>query len=191
MKCSKPDITQVRSICNLATLECYYHNVAKSTKTAGSGFFHVGEVDRKYWIEYTGTVKIGIDMSKVSMKIHDNKIEIYIPQAKVLSKNILDADFSDDSYFIEEDSWFNKNKITANDQSKVVNNAQEEMVKTVQANKALLLTAQNRAQKLIENYIVQVGKLSNVEYEIEWEYEDSSATDIESSTLENTTETEV
>ena len=29
---SEPDITQVRNICNLATLECYYHNVAKSVR---------------------------------------------------------------------------------------------------------------------------------------------------------------
>ena len=39
----EPDITQIRSICNLATLECYYHNVAKSEKKAGSGISHIGD----------------------------------------------------------------------------------------------------------------------------------------------------
>lgn len=29
-KSTEPDIMQVRSICKLATVECYYHNVAKS-----------------------------------------------------------------------------------------------------------------------------------------------------------------
>lgn len=189
-KCSKPDIEQVRSICNLATLECYYHNVAKSKKNAGSGFYHIGEVDRKYWIEYTGIVKIGIDVSKVSMKINDNRVEIYIPQAEVLSEDILDDDLSVDSCFVESDSWFNANKITADDQSKAVQSAQEEMVRNAQTNKVLLLTAQNSAKKIIENYIDQVGKLSNVKYEIEWKYEDDSSTNIESSTLEIMKETE-
>ena len=66
---NEPDIAQVRNICNLATLECYYHNVAKSVKEAGSGLWHIGEKDRTFWIEYTGTARLGIDMSKVSMKI--------------------------------------------------------------------------------------------------------------------------
>ena len=49
----EPDITQIRSICNLSTLECYFHNVAKSKKEAGSFL----EKDREFWIEYTGTAK--------------------------------------------------------------------------------------------------------------------------------------
>ena len=44
-----PDLGQVRSICSLATLECYYHNVAKSTKTAGGGITGIFE-----WTERSG-----------------------------------------------------------------------------------------------------------------------------------------
>ena len=69
-KSTEPDIMQVRSICKLATVECYYHNVAKSEKPAGTGIWHFGEKDRQFWIEYTGTVKLGIDMSKVQMKVN-------------------------------------------------------------------------------------------------------------------------
>lgn len=39
----EPDLAQIRSICDLATLECYYHNVAKSTKEKGSGLAHLGK----------------------------------------------------------------------------------------------------------------------------------------------------
>ena len=60
----EPDITRIRTICNLATLECYYHNVAKSTKTAGSSITDWFEKDREFWIEYTGVAKIGIDMER-------------------------------------------------------------------------------------------------------------------------------
>ena len=47
----EPKASQMKSICELATMECYYHNVAKSTKTKGTGLTHVGEKERKFWIE--------------------------------------------------------------------------------------------------------------------------------------------
>ena len=80
-----PDISQVKAICDLATLETYYHNVAKYNKPAQSGINHLFEKDRKLWIEYTGTAKIGIDMSKVDMQIDGNDITVKLPKAKILS----------------------------------------------------------------------------------------------------------
>lgn len=173
----EPDISQIRSICNLATLECYYHNVAKSEKEAGSGISHIGEEDRKFWIEYTGIAKIGIDMSKVDMKIEGDKITVFMPNAELLSIDIYDNDLNEKSYIISDDSWFNSNKITADDQSFAINNAQSKMAESVENNSSLLLNAQRRAQKLIENYIVQLGQLSNIEYKVEWVYENSSTDD--------------
>lgn len=167
----EPDIMQIRSICNLATLECYYHNVAKSIKEAGSGISHWGEKDRKFWIEYTGSAKIGIDMSKVSMRIEGNNITISMPNAKLLSIDI--EELTQDSYIISDDGW-NKNKITAEDQTAAINAAQAVMKKSVESNSALLLNAQNRAKNLIENYINKMGELSGVSYTIQWEYKDSS-----------------
>jgi sorbitol-specific phosphotransferase system component IIBC len=162
---------QIRSICNLATLECYYHNVAKSIKPADSGLAHIGEVDRVFWIEYTGVAKIGIDMSKVDMKIEDDCITIYIPEAKLLSISIRQEDLNEDSYITSNESWFNKNKITAEDQTTAINEAQEKMEESVKNNTALLMKAQNRAKELIENYIVQMGEITGVQYKIQWTYE--------------------
>ncbi len=167
----RPDTTQIRSICELATLECYYHNVAKSVKTAGSGFTDIGEKDRKFWIEYTGTAKIGIDMSKVCMKVEGTRVTVYLPNAELLSINIKEQDLNEDSYISSGDSWFNKNKITAEDQISAINNAQNEMKISVESNTALLLTAQSRAQDLIENYINLLGELSGISYEIQWIYD--------------------
>jgi len=169
----EPDITQIRSICNLATLECYYHNVAKSTKTAGSGISHVGEVDRKFWIEYTGIAKIGIDMSKVDMQIEGDTVTVFLPNAKLLSIDIEEDDLNEGSYIASADS-INSNKITAEDQTKAINNAQSTMAESVKNNPQLLLNAQSRAQDLIENYINQLGELSNTEYNIKWVYEEEA-----------------
>ena len=56
----KPSLSQVRNISDLATVKAYYHNVAKVEKKKGQGLTHLFEVDRKYWIEYTGVVKIDL-----------------------------------------------------------------------------------------------------------------------------------
>lgn len=170
-----PNLSQIRSICNLATLECYYHNVAKSVKEAGSGLSHLGETDRAFWIEYTGIAKIGIDMSEVHMTVEGEHVAVFIPNAKLLSIDISETDLNESSYISSGDSWFNKNKITAEDQTNAIHEAQQKMAESVRNNTALLLNAQDRAKDLIENYILQLGELSGIKYVIEWQYEDVSA----------------
>lgn len=162
----EPDITQIRSICNLATLECYYHNVAKSKKVSDSWF----KKDREFWIEYTGIAKIGIDISKVNMQVSENSITVTLPNAELLDINIQEESLTEDSYIKSADGLI-KNKITANDQSTTINSAQAEMAESVKNNKALLLNAQNKAKGLIENYIKKIGELSNTEYHIDWAFE--------------------
>lgn len=170
---SKPELSQIRSICELATLECYYHNVAKSTKTKGTGLAHVGEKERKFWIEYTGVAKIGIDMSEVKMDIDGTSVEITIPDAKILDKEVKTID--EDDYISTLDSWFNKNQITADEQTQAVNDAQNEMAAAVEKNKALLVSAQERAKTLIENYVTQLGEATGIEYQIIWKYDENEA----------------
>ena len=170
----EPDITQIRSICNLATLECYYHNVAKSTKTAGTNMSDWFEKDREFWIEYTGVAKIGIDMSKVSMEITEDTVTVHMPEAKLLSVDILESDLNEGSYIANKDGWFNTNKITAEDQTSAINDAQNEMATSVKENSTLLLNARIRAEKLIENYIIQIGDITGVPYRIKWVYDETT-----------------
>lgn len=169
-KSTEPDIMQVRSICKLATVECYYHNVAKSEKPAGTGIWHFGEKDRQFWIEYTGTVKLGIDMSKVQMKVNGTDVTVTIPEAEVQQVNVDDDSYNSDSYIFSEDG-INKNEITAEDATGAVENARNEMIKTAEENTALLVNAQERAKKMIENYIMQLGETTGTEYQITWKYE--------------------
>lgn len=161
----EPDIMQVRNICNLATVKCYYHNVAISEKEATNWFAK----DRKFWIEYTGVANLGIDMTKVEMKIDGENIQVTIPPAKLLTISIDEQTLTDDSYMTSQDGLI-RNEITADDQTAAINKAQKEMEQEVKENSALLLSAQNRAKTLIENYINQLGEASGVEYKIEWVY---------------------
>ena len=182
----EPEITQIRSICTLATLECYYHNVAKSVKTAGEGIAHLGEVDREFWIEYTGIAKVGIDMSKVSMTIDGSNVEIKIPEAELIGK--VDIEESGLNYIYSNDNVLNPNEITADDETKAINDAQNEMKESIKNNKTLLLNAQSRAQELIQNYIVQIGKITGVEYKITWIYDDGTQSQSQMSSEQNTQE---
>lgn len=166
-----PNISQIRSICELATLECYYHNVAKSVKPKQEGIMHIGEKDRDFWIEYTGTVKLGIDMSQVSMDMDDNNVTITLPKAEVLEVSVDEDSYNEDSYIMDQDGW-NKNKITAEDATEAIKVAKEEMKQTAMENSSLLLNAQERAKKLIENYLVRIGDAVGVEYDIDWKYID-------------------
>ena len=170
----KPSIDQIKSICNMATLECYYHNVAESEKLADTGITHIGEKDRKFWIEYTGVAKLGIDMTKVKMDINKQKITITLPKAKIIGEpEIEETTLNDKSYISSEDGW-NSNEITAEDQTKAIDAAQDEMKNSIRSNSALLANAQNRARMLIDNYIKQLGKAVNVEYEVDYEYLEES-----------------
>lgn len=161
-----PDLGQIRSICNLATMECYYHNVAKSVKEKGSGLSHWGEKDRVFWIEYTGIAKIGINMAEVAMEVKDRNVTVVLPQATLISCGIEEID--EGSFVYSKDSSWNKNPVSAENQTAAVDQAQEDMKANVENDAALLASARDRAQKLIENYIEKLGEASGVEYTITW-----------------------
>ena len=163
-----PDISRLRAICELATLECYYHNVAISTKEKGSGLPHIGEKEREYWIEYSGVAKLGVNISKVNMEMEGRQIIITIPKAELLG--LSDYSFSADSY-ISEDDGLNKNPITSENQTEAVKAAQEDIRQKFAQDDAMLIRAQEREKNLIENYINQLEKISEVNYEIKWIYE--------------------
>lgn len=178
-----PEISQIHSICELATTECYYHNVAKSEKKKGSGFAHIGEVDRNFWMEYIGCAKIGIEASEVTMKMEGTVCTITIPKAKILSMSVDPDSYNEQSYISSQDSW-NSNPITAEDQTKTINEAQDEMRRTIENDSSLLASAQDRAKKLIESYIEQLKKISKTNYTIQWEYEENNSTNQDSNVSE-------
>ena len=84
----------IRAVCELATLECYYNNVAKIEKKAATIF----QKDRKMWIEYEGVAKIGIDMSELDVSISGNTITMTIPKAKILSLKPNEETLNNKSY---------------------------------------------------------------------------------------------
>ena len=165
----EPETTQIRSICKLATLECYYHNVAKATKAKGTGLLHTGEKDRKFWVEYDGIVSIGIDMEKVKMEVDGSTVTITIPHAEVLGVKVDEKSYNKDS-ILEDADAINSNKITAQDVTSAVQDSINYMKESAGNNSSLLANAEDRAIKLIENYVRQIGALNGTDYKVRWDY---------------------
>jgi hypothetical protein len=170
----EPDLSQIRSICKLATVECYYHNVAKSEKKAGSGLSHLGENSRKFWIEYTGTAKLGVDMSRGSIDVDDTVVTVYMPEAEIINIKV-DSD-SIQNPIMDKDGW-NKNPIDSEDVTGAMETAQTQIKEYIEKDSGLLISAEERAEKLIENYIDQLGEACGVEFTVKFEMVNNTSSD--------------
>lgn len=159
----KPHITQMKSICELATMECYYHNVAKYEKEDVEGIL-LWKKDKKFWMEYSGTVTVGIDASKLSIEVKDGMVRITIPEAEVLANEVNEEEFNEDSMVVEDGSA----KVKAEDQTAALKKAQKNMVKEAKSDKVLLANARERAKTLLEEYVNNIGTAVGKNYTIEW-----------------------
>lgn len=153
---------------NLVTYEAYFHNVLETTKDSDSIF----KKDRKLFAEYTGTIKLGIDLSKVKIDVQGNTINVLIPKAKIIGEpNVDESDFKKEKFIESEDGFLIKNPITGDDISKAFDDAQSEMKKSAESDEQLLSTAQTRAKIIIEESINQFAGISSKDYTINWEFE--------------------
>lgn len=164
---SEPNVSQMKAICELAVMECYYHNVAKYFEEDASGVLF-WKKDKKFWIEYSGVVSIGIDASQIKMSIKGDNVEITIPKAKVMSCRVDPDSLTDSSFIIAPDSA----NVDAEDQNNVFKEAQDNMKAEAENDTALLANAQQRTQNLLEEYVKNIGNVIGKEYTISWKYQE-------------------
>lgn len=159
------DFSAISSVCELATLKCYYHNVAKSETEASGLFKWLGKGYKKIWTEYSGIVELGIDVSKVSVEkpTADGVVKVMIPDAEILSVD-LDEDSMSEPL---TDTGF-MTKITKEEETEALAEAQNHMEETAKENGNLLNQAKERAKSLIEGYVKNVGEQIGKEYTVEW-----------------------
>lgn len=160
-----PLASNMRSICELATLKCYYHNVAKSFEKDAEGALW-WKKDKEFWIEYSGVVTIGVDVAKVRLDVDDDKVTITIPPAKVLDCKVDETSLNEDSFVKASGSA----DISADDQTAAFAKAQQEMEEEAANDTTLLASAQDRAKKLLEDYIHNIEECVGKTYEITWVY---------------------
>lgn len=163
----KVDFSGVTEICELATLRCYYHNVAR-LENQSQGVFKYGWGKygyKKLWMEYDAIIEIGIDASEVEVNEPDENgvVQIYIPEANILN---VDSDENSMETPIFETGKFTD--ITIEDQRKAYADAQTEMEESANNDKAIKKQAYENAQKLLEQYVVTIGEQSGKQYTVEW-----------------------
>ena len=163
------NLKQMELYGNLVTYQAYYHNVIEYEKKAGTGVTHLLEQDRELFVEYKGTIKLGISLDEVTIDVQGNEINVKIPKAKVIGDPNIDEDsFKEENFMESKDTGLNKNPITADDSSKALKQAQEEMKKNAQEDQELLKLAQNRAKIVLEENIRQFSMLKENQYVINW-----------------------
>ena len=161
----KPDFSSIKSVCELSTLKCYYHNVATYEKNAHGLLKVFGSGYKKIWIEYSGIVNLGIDINKEDISEPDtnNVITIKIPDAEVqstsLDKSTLSEPLTDKGVFT---------KITTEEKTEALSSAQQNMKETAQKDTSLLAQAKEHAKLILQGYINNLGEEFNEEYTIKW-----------------------
>ena len=161
----KPDFSSIKSVCELSTLKCYYHNVATYEKNAHGLLKVFGSGYKKIWIEYSGIVNLVIDINKVDISEPDtnNVITIKIPDAEVqstsLDKSTLSEPLTDKGVFT---------KITTEEKTEALSSAQQNMKETAQKDTSLLAQAKEHAKLILQGYINNLGEEFNDEYTIKW-----------------------
>lgn len=162
------NLNRIQEISELATLETYYHNVAKINKKAGNSLLNIGEVNRKYWIEYNGVAKIGIKADNITFEINGNNIVVTMPHAKILETKI--ENYNQDSVYKTKDSWFNANEITKSEINAAIKKTNDVMINKIKNENYLFTKAEHNAEALLTSYINEIGKIYNEKYEIEFKY---------------------
>ncbi len=163
----EPELSQMKSICELATMDCYYHNVAKYSEKDAQGILW-WKKDKKFWIEYDGIVTVGVDASLVDIQVKGDKVTITMPQAEVLGCKVDEKTLTEKSFVVEKGSA----DVNAVDQTEAFKLAQKNIKDSALKDTALLKNAQQRAQKLLEDYVNNIGTAIEKEYQIQWKYVD-------------------
>lgn len=160
-----PQEGQVKAICQLAVLECDYHNLAKFEQKDAQKFLWMTK-DKRFWVEYSATTVLGIDAEQVSMELQGDVVRITLPRAQVLRCSVNEDSLSPDSYIVDKNSA----AVTAQDEVHAFQEAQNDLQQTVEADQNMLNLAQTRAEELLKNYVNSLAGATGREYQVEFHY---------------------
>lgn len=160
----KPDLSGYKKIAELATIDCTFHNVAEIYNDGTDIIFGINVGYKKAWFEYDGSVKLGVDVSRVRIEGPDagNVVTVSVPDAQVIGTPQVDETTFSDVY---ADTGL-LTRIETMDQSQALQAAQAEMVSAVEGDPELLERAKSRAEVLLRQYVETVGRAMGQEYDV-------------------------
>lgn len=168
-----PEESQIQYICQIATVQCYYHNVATATKQPGSGVVHFGEEETPFWFEYSATATFGIEAGNITMNIEGDQIYVHLPHATILNGNITVIPDSISEPVCRPNAWYrNDVEITAMDVTNAMSRANDKIYDQIVNDPYIINIADDQAKSLIDNYIDQIVSLSGREYHVEYVYDE-------------------
>lgn len=171
------EYASVSAICELATLRCFYHNVAIYEEKPGDAAKVITDVltwpfntllktgYKQFWLEYDGIVEMGVDADLIRIGAPDARgvVEVYVPEARVLG---ISADENSLSDPIDETGLFTS--ISSAERVTAYTEAQKKMRQEAESDQALLRKARNNAKLLLERYIVNLGRETGKTYTVRW-----------------------
>ncbi len=149
----------------LTTLECYYHNVAKGTKDPGDGLINAGQIQRKFYIEYTGKATFSFDTSKIEIEENGLNVKIKLPEPMI---NCNPDSFDLTRSVENRDTGLIKNPIKDKDWKKAIEEADAKMEESAKSNSPLKNQAVEQAKAIIENQIKNIGLITEKNYNVTW-----------------------
>lgn len=174
---------EMRAICNLAVMKCYYHNVASYYEKDAEGVLF-WKKDKHFWIEYDGIVELGIDGTQLTMDVDGENVTITLPEAKVLTAPTVDsASLTADSYYVDSTSA----PITQEDETTAFQMAQEALQEKAEKDSATLAQAEAHVKTVLQNYVKRVGEQLGKDYKLSFQ---SSANGISETAQTTTAESE-
>lgn len=174
---SLSEYSSINTICELATLRSFYHNVAMYEKEPDGSNKFVNDVlfwpfggytkigYKQFWLEYSGIVETGVDASKIKINNPDANgiVEVYIPEAKVFSVYADEASLTEP---LSENGWFTT--ISGKEKTEAFATAQSAMRQEAENDQSLLRRSKENAKLLLERYIVNTGKQMGANYTVKW-----------------------
>lgn len=171
------EYSSINSICELATLRSFYHNVVVYEVEPSDGVKTISKVFlwpfdqffkpgyKQYWMEYSGIVETGIDASQIRINDQNGNgiVEVYVPDAKILS---VYADENSLSKPLTENGL--GTTITGEEQARAFATAQGAMRTEAENDRDLMMRTKNNAKILLEQYIKNTGKVMGVAYTVKW-----------------------
>ena len=159
-KTDKYDLFNLEMISELTTLECRYHNVAVCDIEG-----NVIGIGKQYvWFEYDVIIDVGIDINEVQIDppSANGVVKIYLPPAKILGaaedKTTISKPVCELGIFTE---------LTADEERQIIREGVEKLKHDAKTQE-VIYQAYSSAKKVLEQYVINMGKLIGEEYTVEW-----------------------
>lgn len=162
------DPSEYRKVAELATLECYYHNVVEMKNDGKDYLFGLINIGyKKAWFEYRGKVRMWVDVEKVEIAepTSSGTVVVPIPSAQILGiPDVDESSFSD----VWCDKGFMTEEFSLADKTAAHQEAQSKMKEEMNSDQELLGQAQERARVLLEQYVMNLADARGETWKVEF-----------------------